>query len=160
VEYKEDTFLNVDARMGMFIIGYSTSAAMVMNMVGKGSKYPFAYRDVDGNYLSGSNAYRLHVPANVPAANFWSVTLYDAANASGLDNGQPTPSIGSLDDLEYNSDGSVDLYFAPQLPQGAPESNWLRTVPGKGWFTLFRLYSPTEPFFDQSWKLGDFERIL
>jgi hypothetical protein len=159
VEYKEDTFLNVDARVGMFIIGYSTSAAMVMNMVGKGSKYPFAYRDVDGNYLSGSNAYSLHVPANVPAANFWSVTLYDAANASGLDNGQPTPSIGSLDDLEYNSDGSVDLYFAPQLPQGAPESNWLRTVRGKGWFTLFRLYSPTEPFFDQSWKLNDFERI-
>jgi hypothetical protein len=104
VEFKEDTFLNVDARVGMFIIGYSISAAMVMNMVGKGSKYPFAYRDVDGDYLSGSSAYRLHVPA----AKFWSVTLNDASNASGLDNDQPYPSIGSLDDLEYDSDGSVD----------------------------------------------------
>ena len=49
------------------------------------------------------------------------------------------------------------LYFGPELPADAPESNWLRTVPGKGWFTLFRLYSPTEPFFDQSWKLTDIE---
>jgi hypothetical protein len=159
VEFKEDSFLNVDARVGMFIIGYSISPAMVMNMVGKGSKYPFAYRDADGAYLSGSSAYRLHVPANVPAANFWSVTLYDASNASGLDNGQPVPSIGSLNDLTYNADGSVDLYFAPEVPDGAPESNWLRTVPGKGWFTLFRLYSPTKPFFDQSWKPCDFEKI-
>ena len=106
------------------------------------------------------NAYRLHLPANVPAANFWSVTLYDASNASGLDNGQPYPSIGSLDDLEYNSDGSVDLYFGPELPEGAPASNWLRTERGKGWFTLFRLYSPAEPFFDQSWKPEDFEKIV
>ena len=41
----------------------------------------------------------------------------------------------------------------------AAESNWLRTVPGKGWFTLFRLYSPTEAFFDKNWRPGDFERI-
>jgi hypothetical protein len=159
VEFKEDSFLNIDARVGMFHIGYSISPAMVMNMVGKGSKYPFAYRDADGDYLSGSKAYRLHIPANVPAANFWSVTLYDASNASGLDNDQPFPSIGSLDDLQYNADGSLNLYFASELPADAPESNWLRTVPGKGWFTLFRLYSPTEPFFDQSWKPGDFEKI-
>lgn len=159
VEFKEDTFLNIDARVGMFIIGYSISPAMVMEMVGKGSKYPFAYRDMDGNYLSGSKAYRLHIPADVPAANFWSVTLYDASNASGLDNGQSYPSIGSLDDLQYNDDGSLFLYFGPELPPGSTESNWLRTVPGRGWFTLFRLYSPTEPFFDQTWKPGDFEVV-
>jgi hypothetical protein len=114
---------------------------------------------MDGNYLYGSHSYRLHIPANVPAANFWSVTLYDAANASGLDNGQPVPSIGSLDDLQYNEDGSVYLYFGPKLPPGVPESNWLRTVPGKGWFTLFRLYSPTAAFFDKIWKPGDFEKL-
>jgi len=159
VEFKENTFINVDARVGMFIIGYSISPAMVMEMVGKGSKYPFAYRDGDGNYLSGSKAYRLHLPANVPAANFWSVTLYDASNASGLDNGQPYPSIGSLDNLKYNEDKSVYLYFGPELPADVPESNWLRTVPGKGWFTLLRLYSPTKPFFDQTWKPSDFQKI-
>jgi hypothetical protein len=85
--------------------------------------------------------------------------MYDASNASGLANGQPFPSIGSLDDLEMNADGSCDLYFAPELPAGAPPSNWRRTVAGKGWFVLFRLYSPTKAFFDGSWKPGDFEKI-
>lgn len=159
VEFNEDTFLNIDARVGMFTIGYSISRAMVMKMVGTGSKYPFAYRDGDGDFLSGGTSYRLHIPPDVPAANFWSVTLYDASNASGLANGQPYPSIGSLSPLEYNDDGSVDLYFGPEIPTGAPEANWLRTVPGKGWFTLFRLYGPTEAFFDQTWRPGDFERI-
>ena len=159
VEFKTDSFLNVDARIGMFTIGYSISPAMVMNMVGAGSKYPFAYRDADGDYLSGDQAYRLHIPGPVPAANFWSITLYDASNASGLQNGQPFPSIGSLDDLEFNDDGSIDLFFGPELPNGAPESNWRRTAPGKGWFVLFRLYSPTEPFFDGSWRPDDFEKI-
>ena len=159
VEFKQETYIDIDARMGMFKIGYSISPAMVMNMVGKGSKYPFAYRDADGDFLSGGNSYRLHLPPDVPAANFWSVTLYDGENASGLQNGQPFPSIGSLSDLKYNEDGSVDLYFGPDLPDGAPESNYLRTVPGKGWFTLLRLYSPTEAFFDQTWRPGDFERI-
>jgi hypothetical protein len=53
----------------------------------------------------------------------------------------------------------VDLYFGPKLPSGAPKSNYLRTVPGKGWFTLFRLYSPTKKFFDKSWRPDDFEKI-
>jgi hypothetical protein len=159
VEFNQDSYRDIDAQVGMFKIGYSISPAMVMNMVGKGSKYPFAYRDADGNYLSGGSSYKLHMPANIPAANFWSITLYDASNSSGLDNGQPFPSIGSLDELEYNDDGSVDLYFAPELPAGVPENNWLRTVPGKGWFTLLRLYSPTQTFFDQTWKPDDFQKI-
>ena len=64
-----------------------------------------------------------------------------------------------IDKLKYNDDGSVDLYFGPKLPNGAPESNYLKTVPGKGWFTLLRLYSPSKPFFDQTWRPGDFEKI-
>jgi hypothetical protein len=159
VEFKTDSYTDLDARVGMFHIGYSISPAMVMNMVGKGSKYPFAYRDADGEFLSGGRSYRLRIPGPVPAANFWSITLYDNSNASGLQNGQPFPSIGSLDKLETGEDGSVELYFGPELPKGAKESNWRRTVPGKGWFVLFRLYSPTQAFFDGAWRPGDFERI-
>jgi hypothetical protein len=159
VEFKQESYTDIDARVGMFKIGYSISPAMVLNMVGKGSKYPFAYRDGDGDHLSGGSSYSLQLPPDVPAANFWSITLYDAENASGLKNGQPFPSLGSLDDLTYNDDGSVDLYFGPELPDGAPEGNWLRTVPGRGWFTLLRLYSPTEAFFDKTWRPGDFEKL-
>ena len=159
VEFKQDSYIDIDARMGMFKIGYSISPAMVLNLVEKGSKYPFAYKDADGDHLSGGTSYKLTLPPDVPAANFWSVTLYDGQNASGLKNGQDFPSIGSLDNLKYNDDKSVDLYFGPSLPEGAPESNWLRTVPGKGWFTLLRLYSPKQAFFDQTWRPGDFEKL-
>jgi hypothetical protein len=159
VDFKTDSYTNIDARIGMFNVGYSISPAMVMNMVGKGSKYPFAYRDAQGNYLTGENSYKLHIPGPVPAANFWSITLYDASNASGLKNGQPFPSIGSLDTLQYNDDKSIDLYFSPERPEGIPESNWRRTVPNKGWFVLFRLYSPLEPFFNGEWRPSDFEKI-
>jgi hypothetical protein len=56
-----------------------------------------------------------------------------------------------------NSDGSVDLYFGPQAPKGK-ESNWVQTKPDEAWFPYFRFYSPTQPFFDQSWVLPDIEK--
>jgi len=39
------------------------------------------------------------------------------------------------------------------------ESNWIQTVPGKGWFAMLRFYGPLEPWFDKSWRPGDFELI-
>ena len=57
-----------------------------------------------------------------------------------------------------NPDGSFDIYFAPEPPEGW-ENNWLQTVPGKGWNTIFRLYGPLESFYDQTWKPGDPERV-
>lgn len=68
-----------------------------------------------------------------PAEIFWSVTLYDPENSSGLANGQPFPSLGSRDKPGQNADGSTDLYLGPQAPAGKA-GNWLATVPGKGYF--------------------------
>ena len=51
-----------------------------------------------------------------------------------------------------------DLYFGPTAPEGK-ESNWVETIPGKSWFQLFRLYGPLEPWFDQTWRLNEFEPI-
>jgi hypothetical protein len=52
----------------------------------------------------------------------------------------------------------VDIYCGPKAPTGF-EKNWIPTVPGKNWFAYFRFYQPTEPYFDRSWPLPDFERI-
>jgi hypothetical protein len=71
-------------------------------------------------------------------ARFWSVTLYEAENASGLANGQPFPSLGSRDKPQQNADGSTDLYLGPNAPDGKA-SNWLATVPDKGYFAILRL---------------------
>ena len=58
-----------------------------------------------------------------------------------------------------NADGTVDLYFGPTAPSGKPKSNWIQTLPGKGWFSYFRLYGPTQAYFDRSWVLPDLEKI-
>ena len=62
----------------------------------------------------------------------------------------------SYDELETNADGSFDMYFGPEAPAGK-ESNWIETVPGRGFYPMFRLYSPTEPLFDGTWALPDVE---
>ena len=50
------------------------------------------------------------------------------------------------------------MWFGPKAPEGH-ESNWVQTMPGKGYFVLFRLYGPLEPWFDKSWKIGDLEPV-
>ena len=62
----------------------------------------------------------------------------------------------SYDKLATNADGSFDMYFGPEPPAGQ-ESNWTETVPGRGFYLMFRLYSPTEPLFDGTWALPDAE---
>ena len=56
---------------------------------------------------------RLHLHAGIPAADFWSLALYDALSASGLDNGQRFRSFASFNKAEANADGSIDCYLGP-----------------------------------------------
>ena len=150
---------NLDARTVFFYMATVNTPAMAMKMVGKGSQYAVIYADKAGNTLSGAKTYSLNVPANVPANDFWSVVLYDPQTRSELQTGQPFPGKNSKKgELVSNGDGSVDLYFGPTAPAGK-EKNWLQTVPGKGWFGLLRLYGPTEPWFDQTWRPGEIEEV-
>ncbi|MGD0415031.1 MAG: DUF1254 domain-containing protein [Terriglobales bacterium] len=151
-------YLDIDARIWMFTDAYSVSPGMLSQIPGKGAKYMLGFKDGKGEPLSGGSNYRLNLPANIPAANFWSLTLYEAENASGLANGQPFPSLGSRDKPVQNADGSTDLYLGPKAPPGK-EANWLATVPGRGYFTIIRLYGPTEAAINKSWKPGDIEKV-
>lgn len=128
---------------------------MSVKAVGKGSQYAFTYRDSDGNALDGSKTYVLNVPADPPADDFWSVTLYDNQTRSMLQTDTRFPAIGSnTPGVVQNEDGSTDVYFGPEAPEGR-ESNWIQTIPGRGWNTIIRLYGPTEPWFDQTWRPGE-----
>jgi hypothetical protein len=151
-------YLALDARIWMFTDYYSLSPGMISQIPGKGAKYMIAFRDGADTPLSGASNYRVTLPANIPAAMFWSVTLYEAENASGLANGQPFPSFGSRDKPTQNADGSTDLYLGPKAPAGK-DGNWLATVPDKGYFAILRLYGPTEAAIDKSWKPSDIEKV-
>jgi hypothetical protein len=58
-----------------------------------------------------------------------------------------------------SADGSTTVYFSPTKPAGVNDGNWIQTVPGKGWNTLLRLYSPLEPFFTKQWRPSEFELV-
>ena len=132
---------------------------MVTKMVGLGSQYAGAMRDPDGNPFDGGKSYKLTIPANVPAKDFWSLVVYDTQTRSELQTSNPFPSLNNRrNPIESNADGSVDVYFGPKAPQGK-ESNWIETVPGKSWFVILRLYGPLEPWFDKTWKPGEIELI-
>jgi hypothetical protein len=156
-DFVSPTYTDIEIRSGFFSLAYSASPAMAINIPDIGAKYPSTFTDADGEFLSGDGSYRMHLPAGIPARLFWSVTVYDAVTASGLDNGQPFPSINQMDKPVANADGSTDIYFGPRTP--GEGKNWLATVPGKGFFVCLRLYGPTQSFYDQSWKPGDVEKV-
>jgi len=126
--------------------------------LGTGSFYFGTFHDSKGNPLQGGSAYRLHVPANVPVREFWSVTVYSLETSSFFLNSTRL-TLGSLDkDLRKNADGSVYIYFGPKPPAGQA-SNWLFTPAGQKWFPWFRVYGPEKAILDKSWKLPDIERV-
>jgi hypothetical protein len=115
------TFNYIDPRTGFFTAAYSTSPGMAVNMENVGAKYPVTFVDAQGDFLQGANRYRLRLPKDIPVALFWSVTVYDPVTGSGLDNGQPFPSINTMDKPAANADGSTDIYFGPSSPRRREE---------------------------------------
>jgi hypothetical protein len=153
-----DGVLEVDRRAYAYYMALGNSPAMMSKNVGIGSYYMWTYKDAHGNFLDGAKNYKLSIPAKVPAKDFWSVLVYDALSRSELDNGQPYPSVSMYSGPKANGDGSVDVYFGPEMPAGQ-EKNWIRTVSGRGFFPMFRWYGPLQPLYDKTWKLPDVEEV-
>jgi hypothetical protein len=155
-----DTYGQIDERLHYTYGAIYTTPALGVMKAGPGGNYVQAFKDKDGNRLLGGKSYRLHVPANAPAEQFWSLTLYDTATRSMIQNPSNDSARSSLDKLKTNADGSVDLYFGPagSAPAGL-EANWIETVPGKGFYPMFRFYSPKAGLFDGTWKLPDVELL-
>lgn len=53
----------------------------------------------------------------------------------------------------------MDIYFGPELPEGAPEKNWIDTVPRRDIFLILRLYGSDIEFFDQTWRPDDLVKL-
>jgi len=158
VNFEYPDYIDIDGRLSYTYSAIFTQAAMASHTPDFGQSYALSSRDSQGDLLVGQSTYRLHLAANVPASTFWSVTVYNLADRSMIANDQKKPALDSGQKLRVNPDGSTDLYFGPKVPEGF-ESNWVQTDPGKAWWVWFRWYGPTEPFFDQSWKLTDFEKV-
>jgi len=159
VDQRKPNYDQLDERAAWFYEAVVISKGMLTENPGVGQRYIVSYKDKDGKWLDGGKTYKLHVPANPPAKQFWSATAYDEGTRQMVVTEQGRPDISSRKkDIVKNSDGSIDVYFGPKAPPGK-EANWVQTVPGKGWFTYFRFYGPTEAFFDKSWALPDIEIV-
>ncbi len=147
--------MNTDT-MGVYGNYYLKRA--IVAMVGLGANqpqdaiYPLCLADADGKPLEGSNRYVLHFTKDElpPVEAFWSITMYDAEGFQVM-NKLNRFAIGDRDDLQYNADGSLDIYIQPDSPGGDQESNWLPS-PAQGLLGVtMRLYAPKAQALDGRW---------
>lgn len=151
------------SRTSWFYTATGITPAMIMRLHNIGSQYLIANVDKNGEPFDGAKTYKLVLPRNIPAARFWSITVYDNQTRGMLQTQQRFPRAGSQSypspAATQSTDGSTTIYFAPDKPDGVERGNWIQTVPGKGWFQFLRLYFPKKPFFDKSWRPGEVELV-
>ncbi|WP_202903957.1 DUF1254 domain-containing protein [Halomonas huangheensis] len=158
-EWMQESYLDLGARSRFFQYAYSSAPAMVMRTTGAGSKYPFTIRDADGDLLEGGQTYKLHLPADIPAALFWAVTAYNVTDGTMPETDQLLPSTNGYYDIPKNDDGSIDLYFGPEQPEGVEDAAFIKTVPGRNFVAVLRLYGAEDAFYDQTWKPDDLVKV-
>ncbi len=158
-DFMDNGVMMLDNRVLWHYIATGVTPAMSTPKVGTGSVYPTTAQDSKGNFLDGGNTYSVTLPGPVPAKAFWAFTVYDGQTRSLLETDQKAAGVDSLNPkLKPNADGSYTVWFGPKAPKGH-EDNWVQTMPKKSYFVLMRLYGPLEPWFDKSWKPGDFELV-
>jgi len=156
-KFPSDGARKINSRIAFFYPYTFITPAMCMRLTGIGSQYLVAMRGADGEYLDGNRTYRITLPPGIPQSRFWSVILYDNQTRSMLQTDQFLPNLGSqTGTVQTNPDGTTDVYIGPAAPAGK-ESNWLQTIPGRGFFTVLRLYNPLQAFFDETWRPSEIE---
>jgi hypothetical protein len=152
-----------DGEIGTFGNNYLQRAAIALIGLAANPTVDAVYigsvADTDNEKLDGSRSYVVHFEQGKlpPAHAFWSITAYDNEGFM-MSNDLNRFGIRSRDDVTYNADGSLDIYFAPQCPSGAPESNWIPSLHGPV-ALQFRLYSPAEAYLNGSWQPPGIQRI-
>ncbi|WP_163620887.1 DUF1254 domain-containing protein [Microbacterium sp. B35-30] len=157
-DHEAEYYCQLDERLQYTYGAIYLSPAIGRRTPGPGANYIQAFRDRDGEHFDGGQSYRLRLPADPPAAQFWSLTLYDTVTRSMVQSGMNDAARSGYDEFHANADGSIDFIFGPQKP-AAVDANWIETVPGRGFYPMVRFYTPTAPLFDGSWALTDIERL-
>ena len=155
----QETYIDIDQRAAYYQYAYSSAPAMVMRTIDAGSKYPFTPRDAKGEFLNGSNTYKLRLPPNPPVALFWAVTAYNITDGTMPETEQLLPSTNGYYDVPQSKDGSIEIWFGPKQPEGIADSAFIQTVPNRHFLVALRLYGSGVEFYDQTWKPDDVVKV-
>ena len=90
--------LNADARLWMHYNAIVVTPAMAVTKPGIGSDYGIAGMAKGAEVLDGSKTYKLTLPEDPPAKDFWAITLYDTQTRSIIQTDQKFPTLGSQTD--------------------------------------------------------------
>ncbi|WP_191970067.1 DUF1254 domain-containing protein [Methylobacterium planeticum] len=151
--FQTPEYLGIDARGLIFYLAYAPPEKL-----GSATFSLLGFTDAKGGPLVGDRSYRLHIPADVPAQQFWAVTVYNVETAGFI---RESPRVG-LDSynpsLRKSTDGSINVDFRSKPPADG-DANWIYTAPHGKWFAMFRLYGPGRPLFDKTWRLPDIQEV-
>lgn len=121
----------------------------------KEAVYELLHVDADGAPTTGDTVYRMtftadQLPSRVVDC-FWSLTVYGKPDYMLVPNPAARYNVSTRSDLVFGDDGSLTLAFAPELPPGTPDSNWLPTPAGKAFTADLRLYLPRDEVRSGAW---------
>jgi hypothetical protein len=150
--YRVPEIYPIDNRGVAYMIAFFSAKHL-----GESQFYLMQTNDKDNKPLAGNGSYKLHVPANVPVIQYWSITVYNRDTHTFIRNVSRQGRSSQSPGLKKNSDGSVDLYISAAAPPGE-ETNWIPTDANGRFEILARFYGPTKKLYDMSWKLNDIER--
>lgn len=143
--------------LGSYGTNYLTRAAVAMFGLGANlaadAVYAQARTDSQEQALQGSKRYCVHFePGQTPPVDaFWSVTLYNERQFFER-NPIDRYAIGDRDDLQFNPDGSLDLYVQHDMPADAKRKNWLPAPDGGSFNLVMRMYEPRREILDGRWQ--------
>ena len=149
----QDGRVFLDDRTAFHYLATGITPLMTAQFDGKGSSYLVTTTDSSSAALDGNEVYTVTLPPNPPMKRFWSFVVYDNQTRSILATDQRAAGFDSRGDVVTNKDGSVTVTFSAKKPEG--KSNWVQTLPNKGFFTMFRMYSPTQAWHDGKYVIGD-----
>ncbi len=139
------------ARTGRYGTNYMARA--LVDKIGLGAPvsklaiYPFTITDRNLTPLTGAKRYVAHFSAQnlpFPVRAFWSLTMYDS-NGFFVANSAHVYLINNRSHVQYNSDGSLDLYIQPSAPSDPLQRrNWLPSPGGQAFRLIMRLYKPVD----------------
>jgi hypothetical protein len=124
------------------------------------SLHPVSYVDNYNARLNGNATYILRFAKGAlpPVGAYWSVSPYNLQQKNLITNNLRRYALGSYTkNLNYNPDGSLDIYVSANEPRGFTQ-NWL-PVPRSGFYIMMSMYNPTNDVINGKYTLPRVQRI-